>query len=243
MDTWVLLRFAKFVGVAVLSCGVLGSVLLPRAKDRQICAHVLATLGIIAVWLAGYGLLKAKGLSFREPWISQSLLAGLVAMFGAAWAANVGVVPRWARAVAVGALIAAFGLMSTRGASPSFVVVATGVAAVGMALVPTSPVDAQAADPDATLRWFSWLARAEGLSLIALLGVYMPLKYGAGIVLDGGQGWFGWMHGVLQLLFIVALLVTAWTQKWSMLRSVAGFVSSLVPLGTFIFEARLRSRS
>lgn len=245
VDAWVLLRFAKFAGVALLSCGVLGSVFLRGQRERQICAYVVATMGLLIVWTAGYGLVKAKGLSISEPWISRSLLAGLAAIFGAAWAASSAVVARWTRALAVGALTAAFGLMSARDGNVALTIVAPVLAAAPVLLVPTPPSDPDTppVDSQATFRWFAWLARAEGTSLLLLFGVYMPLKYGAGIVLDGGQGWFGWIHGVLQLLFVVALLVTVRTYRWSMLRAVVGFVASLVPLGTFIFESRVRPRS
>ncbi|MEM6988991.1 MAG: DUF3817 domain-containing protein [Myxococcota bacterium] len=243
MDAWLAFRFAKFVGVAVFSAGVLGSLFARDIRDRRLAAHGAATLGLVAVWVAGYGLVKARGLSIGEPWISRSLLAGLGAMFAAAWAANESVVPRAARALGVGALLSAFGMMSTRQADVWLAVVLPVVgAAVAWAAPPGrgSAEEGSADGPTATFAWFAWLARAEGLSLLLLFGVYMPLKYGAGIVLDGGQGWFGWLHGVLQLLYLVALVAAARALGWSSWTMGLGFAASLLPFGTFVFEAKAR---
>lgn len=241
VDAWVVLRFAKFVGVALFASGVVGSLFARDAHDRRRSAHVLATLGLIVVWVAGYGLAKAKAVSIGELWIARSLLAGLVAMFAAAWAATTNPVPRFARALGVGALVAAFGLMSTRGEGMVLNAIVPLAAAVAAGLLPSGPSQPRTEDDGhATFSWFAWLARAEGVSLVMLFGVYMPLKYAAGIVLDGGQGWFGWMHGVLQLLYLVALVVTSRALGWSVWRTAVGGVASLLPLGTFIFEARVR---
>jgi integral membrane protein len=145
-------------------------------------------------------------------------------------------------AVAVGGLLGAFGWMSARTLGHAWVLGAAIPAAVAIVVALRWRCSPSQDDTrhTATIRWFAWLARAEGLSLLLLFGVYMPLKHGAGIVLDGGQGWFGWMHGVLQLLYLVALVVTARVHDWGIARQAAGFVASLLPFGTFVFERRVR---
>ncbi|MEM7155925.1 MAG: DUF3817 domain-containing protein [Myxococcota bacterium] len=243
MEPLVLWRLCKFVGVALFTTGVIGSVVLPSQRQRRVAAQVVATIGLIAVWIAGYAMLKQLGLTLKEPWVSRALLAGLLAMGGAAWSAGAARVPPVAGAVAFGGLIAAFGLMSARTGSVVFGTVLPGIVAALTfgALVRAQPggePDAEA--PAATFRWFAWLARAEGLSLLLLFGLYIPMKYLADIVLDGGQGWFGWAHGVLQLLYLVALLAAGRAHGWSIVRLGFGFVASLVPFGTFVFEARVR---
>ncbi len=87
-----------------------------------------------------------------------------------------------------------------------------------------------------TLRWFLWIARFEGLSMLVLLGVAMPLKYVAGN--PHPVAWVGWTHGILVVLYLVALSSVARVEGWSWGRTAAAFVSSLLPGGTFVFEAR-----
>ncbi len=242
MTGWVLWRFVKFVSVALLASGVLGSVFGSTPATRRRAGQVLATLGLFGVWLAGYALAKKTGVSIGEPWISRSLLAGLLALGGACMAGTSDRVPPWAAALGIGGLLSGFGWMSSRTLDQAWMLGAAVPAVVATATVLwVARREHAGTDPardGATFRWFTWLARAEGVSLLMLFGVYMPLKYGAGIVLDGGQGWFGWVHGVLQLAYIVSLLVTGRVLGWGLLRTVAGFIASLLPLGTFIFERR-----
>ncbi|MEM6291276.1 MAG: DUF3817 domain-containing protein [Myxococcota bacterium] len=246
MTGWVLWRFVKFVSVALLASGVFGSIFGATPATRRRAGQRIATVGLFGVWLAGYALAKKTGVSIGEPWISRSLLAGLLALAGACMAGASDRVPPWAAALGLGGLLSGFGWMSSRTLEQAWMLGAAVPAVVAAGTVlwiarRNDPVEADPERDDATFQWFTWLARAEGVSLLMLFGVYMPLKYGAGIVLDNGQGWFGWVHGVLQLAYIVSLLVTARVLGWGLLRTTLGFVASLVPLGTFIFERRARS--
>ncbi|TVQ86191.1 MAG: DUF3817 domain-containing protein [Deltaproteobacteria bacterium] len=87
------------------------------------------------------------------------------------------------------------------------------------------------------LRWFLWVARAEGVSLLLLFGLAMPLKYGAGIP-ELVQP-IGMAHGALFMVYLIALWHTGRVERWGALRYLLGFVASLLPFGTFIFERRL----
>lgn len=91
---------------------------------------------------------------------------------------------------------------------------------------------------DRTLAWFLTLARAEGVSAIALFAVAMPLKYGAGI--PHATLWAGWLHGALFLTYLVALWSTARVQGWTWTDRALGFAAAIVPAGTFWFERRVR---
>ncbi|MCB9674870.1 MAG: DUF3817 domain-containing protein [Alphaproteobacteria bacterium] len=87
------------------------------------------------------------------------------------------------------------------------------------------------------LQGFLWVARFEGLSLLVMFLVAMPLKYLFGhpeAVLA-----VGWIHGLLFIAYVVALGLVAREQGWSMARIAAGFVASLLPAGTFVFERRI----
>lgn len=244
MTAWAVLRFCKFVSVALLTAAVLGGVFGGTPAARRRASLHLGTLSIIGVLMFGYALTKKVGASIGDPWISRALVAGLAGYGAACWAGTGPRVRPVPAAVALAGLLGAFGWMSARNLEQAWILglLSPAVLATPAAILAarrSAPDDADPETAQVTLRWFSWLARAEGVSLLLLFGVYMPLKHGAGIVLDGGEGWFGWAHGVFQLVFLVALIVTAHVQQWSVLRQAVGFVSSLIPFGTFWFERRV----
>jgi len=84
---------------------------------------------------------------------------------------------------------------------------------------------------------FLWVARFEGLSLLLLMGVAMPLKY--------GMGWEhatqvpGWAHGVLFIAYMGLMGVVGLQAGWAVTRFAVGTVAAFVPFGTFAFEAML----
>jgi integral membrane protein len=85
---------------------------------------------------------------------------------------------------------------------------------------------------------FRSIAIIEGVSYLLLLGVAMPLKYFAGFpeaVLA-----VGWAHGVLFMLYLVALGEVSLARRWRLVRIIVAFVASLIPFGTFLLDARLR---
>ncbi len=89
-------------------------------------------------------------------------------------------------------------------------------------------------DSALTAKWFTWIARLEGVSLLLLFGVAMPLKYVGGIA--EATVWTGWAHGCLFLVYLVALDSQRRVAGWSLGWAAVGFVASLLPLGTFLFE-------
>ncbi len=91
------------------------------------------------------------------------------------------------------------------------------------------------------MSWVSVLRRialAEGTSFLALLGVAMPLKYMAG--LPQAVLLVGWIHGLLFMLFGVALLAAMFSRCWSFGRTALVFGSALVPFGPFLLDKRIR---
>jgi integral membrane protein len=85
---------------------------------------------------------------------------------------------------------------------------------------------------------FRAVAFLEGLSFVVLLFIAMPLKYLAGV--PQAVKVVGMAHGVLFMLYLPALLEAALAQRWSLGRAAAAFGASLVPFGTFVFDAKLR---
>lgn len=88
------------------------------------------------------------------------------------------------------------------------------------------------------LRQLRVVALIEGTSFVLLLFVAMPLKYLAGLPL--AVRIVGSAHGLLFLLFMVALFRAATERRWPLQRSALAFVSSIVPFATFAFDRSLR---
>ena len=85
---------------------------------------------------------------------------------------------------------------------------------------------------------FRAIAFIEGVSYLVLLGVAMPLKYFAG--LPEAVMAVGWAHGVLFVLYLVALAEVSFSRRWRLVRILGAFVASLIPFGTFVLDAQLR---
>jgi integral membrane protein len=79
---------------------------------------------------------------------------------------------------------------------------------------------------------------AEGISFITLLFIAMPIKYLAG---NETAVWYvGWVHGLLFMLYILALVNVKITLDWKFSKMIIAFLASLLPFGTFILDKQLR---
>jgi integral membrane protein len=88
---------------------------------------------------------------------------------------------------------------------------------------------------------FRFIAIAEGVSLLVLLFIAMPLKYFAD--LPAMVKYVGWAHGILFLLYLIFLL-DAWLKlRWGFGKVIVAFLASLIPIGTFLFEKRLKKET
>ncbi|HEY9560272.1 MAG TPA: DUF3817 domain-containing protein [Anseongella sp.] len=88
---------------------------------------------------------------------------------------------------------------------------------------------------------FRLIAFTEGLSYLFLLFVAMPLKYLADMPLV--VKYAGWVHGLLFVLFMLALLEVTIKRKWTFFKCLRGFIASLIPFGTFIFDRELKKET
>ena len=77
---WLVLRFAKFVGMLAFGLGIGGALLGGAGPQRQRAAYWVATPGFLLTALAGFGMVKATGVSLGAPWVAGSLLLSLVAL-------------------------------------------------------------------------------------------------------------------------------------------------------------------
>lgn len=83
---------------------------------------------------------------------------------------------------------------------------------------------------------FILLGRLEGLSLIGLMFIAMPMKYIMGdpeLVKH-----FGRAHGGLFLAYVIAAAVISDAQNWEKKKLRMSWILSCVPFGTFIFEKK-----
>ena len=81
-----------------------------------------------------------------------------------------------------------------------------------------------------------YLAILEGISYILLLGICMPLKYVWDIPEPTRP--VGMAHGVLFVAYVIWLLIVGRELKWNFMTHFWGFIASLLPFGTFIFEVK-----
>ena len=82
------------------------------------------------------------------------------------------------------------------------------------------------------------IALVEGVSYLLLLGIAMPLKYFAGF--PEAVKVVGWAHGLLFVLYLMAVAEVTVARRWRFVRILGAFVAALVPFGTFMLDARLR---
>lgn len=233
MTTLLLWRALKWMGLLGLGYAA-GTALWGSGPQRQRAGLMAMPLTTLVVFISGFGLLELRGETFTEPWVAASLVAAVAGVGGAALHVTCAG-SRLGSALVVGGLTASVGFMVARDAGlwPG---IAAGVlgAIVGGAVTRTDPTPV---DHQAIFDAFRWVARAEGVSLLVLFGIAMPVKYGLGEPLV--VAWTGWLHGVLFLLFLMAVGVGVVRLGWSLVDAGLGFVASLLPGGTFWFEARM----
>ena len=87
-----------------------------------------------------------------------------------------------------------------------------------------------------TLRWVSF---AEGLSLLALVGIAMPLKYAMGMPL--AVRWVGSAHGLLFVVFVMALFWASLQPRVPKVLLGLVFGLSFLPFGFVLAERRLKA--
>lgn len=90
-----------------------------------------------------------------------------------------------------------------------------------------------------TLKRFRVISLIEGISMLVLLFIAMPLKYGFDMPLM--VKYVGWIHGVLFMVYVVILLPTSRRLGWSFSKTFMGLVASVLPFGPFLFDRKLKN--
>lgn len=77
----------------------------------------------------------------------------------------------------------------------------------------------------------------EGLSFLLLLGIAMPLKYYAGI--KEATLIIGMIHGALFVMYIMLVYPVKVEQSWKVKTTGLALLASIIPFGTFVFDAKV----
>jgi integral membrane protein len=87
------------------------------------------------------------------------------------------------------------------------------------------------------LKRFRLISVLEGISFLVLLFIAMPLKY----MFDSPMAvtYVGWAHGLLFLIYILAVFPTARKLSWSFAKTSFALAASVLPFGPFIFHKNL----
>lgn len=80
--------------------------------------------------------------------------------------------------------------------------------------------------------------KIEAVSFLILLGIAMPLKYAAG--LPEAVKIAGWIHGLLFILFCLALANAKLKARLPFGLTVLVFVAALLPFGPFVIDKKLK---
>ena len=78
----------------------------------------------------------------------------------------------------------------------------------------------------------------EAVSYMLLVAVAMPLKYIWGQ--PQAVRVVGMIHGILFILFCIALVRATISAKWPLSRSALLFVAALLPFGPFLLDGRMK---
>ena len=82
-------------------------------------------------------------------------------------------------------------------------------------------------------------ALIEGISYLILLFIAMPLKYFFEI--PDAVKYFGWIHGLLFLVFFVILVIAAIKYRWSLVRIGIYLIGSVLPFVPFYLDKKLKA--
>jgi integral membrane protein len=91
-----------------------------------------------------------------------------------------------------------------------------------------------------TSKTIRYIAVAEGVSFILLLSLSIIKRIPSIDVLPFdvhlGIKYLGYAHGILFVLFIVAIALGIKILKWSYIKAAIAFIASICPFGTFVLD-------
>lgn len=78
---------------------------------------------------------------------------------------------------------------------------------------------------------------ADGVSLLVLLLIAMPLKYAADLPM--AVTIVGSLHGGIFCIYVLTIIYAAIRIRWNILWSIAAFLVAFIPIGNFILDRNL----
>ncbi len=91
-----------------------------------------------------------------------------------------------------------------------------------------------------TTTLFRYISVLEGVSLLVLLGIAMPLKYMLGLPMMVKI--VGMFHGILFVAYVLFALFFTKRAKWTFLELTLIVLLSVIPFGTFYADAKYLKR-
>lgn len=84
------------------------------------------------------------------------------------------------------------------------------------------------------LKTLKIIALLEGISLLLLLCIAMPLKYIYGK--EHATQDIGMAHGILFIVYCILVLIVGIDRKWSTKVMILSLIASVIPAGTFVVD-------
>lgn len=81
------------------------------------------------------------------------------------------------------------------------------------------------------------IAFLEGISLIILLAIAMPLKYYANN--PEPVKIIGMAHGILFIFYVINVIYAQLTLSWTYKKTALALIASIIPFGTFYADKKL----
>lgn len=89
------------------------------------------------------------------------------------------------------------------------------------------------------LEHFRVMGFLEGISLLVLLFIAMPLKYG--FDLPEVVSVVGAIHGGLFTLYCIVIIYVTFVVRWPFRFAVAAVIVAFIPFGNFVLDNRLKN--
>ncbi len=89
-----------------------------------------------------------------------------------------------------------------------------------------------------SVKRYSMISLAEGISFLVLLFFAMPMKYIWEIPVF--VKYVGWAHGLLFVLYVVQLAYLKFEYKWELGKSTVYFIAALLPFAPFWVHKQLK---
>lgn len=90
------------------------------------------------------------------------------------------------------------------------------------------------------IRLFRFFGITDGISLLILLGIAMPLKYWADMPL--AVTYAGSIHGAIFIAYIVTIIIVQLTVRWHIMWSLLSVGAAFVPFANFVLDRTVKKR-